>query len=63
MGIELYKSGNCWMSRTIGGVYEEECRRLFGTNEIPTAFTAQAEPETVRREIQALNPALEVVLL
>lgn len=28
---------------------------LFGTSTIPTAFTAQASAETVRREIERLN--------
>lgn len=35
---------------------------LFGTTIIPTAFLAACPGETVRREIQKLNPKSEVIL-
>ena len=41
---------------------DEEVKRLFGTDTLPTAFTAQADGYRVQREVQRLNPDCEVVL-
>ncbi len=34
---------------------------LFGTDTLPTAFTAKAPFETVQREVQKLNPRHDVI--
>jgi len=53
--IELFLQGGAWMALHHGErAYEVQC--LFGTPILPTAFTAGARPETVRRRIQELNP-------
>jgi hypothetical protein len=56
--ITLYRTSQGWMSRTT----EPEVRELFGTDTLPTAFTAQAAPATVLARIQALNPDCHVEL-
>lgn len=59
--IELYRSGNTWVARYTG-TEAVEVHRLFGTDVLPTAFTAHADARTVCAEIQAANPASQVVL-
>jgi len=40
----------------------EDFREAFGTDTIPTAFTALAPAETVVSQIQALNPGCEILV-
>ena len=54
--ITLFRTDQGWMAQDD----DPEVRRLFGTDTIPTAFTATAEPEFVAREIARLNPDAEV---
>ena len=41
---------------------DPEVYRLFKTDTLPTAFTADAAPMTVLAEIRRLNPAADVQL-
>lgn len=45
------------------GVDAELIRDLFGTDTLPTAFTAHCEPYAVLKEIQFRNPDKTVVLI
>lgn len=38
-------------------------QKLFGTTELPTAYTPRAEPEYVLEKIQARNPEAVVLVL
>jgi len=60
-GITLSRSGTGWMA-THTGPHAADIIRLFCTVTIPTAFTPQADPQMVLREIQANNPDALVVL-
>jgi len=55
--IELRKERTGWVARST-----MFCA-LFGTDTIPTAFTAQATAERVVREIQHRNPGYQVVVV
>lgn len=57
--MKLFKNDQCWMVQTD----DPEVRRLFGTDVIPTAFTAKAEPGRVLAAIRALNPHEHVVIM
>ena len=50
---------NCWVAQFVN---DPDIISLFGTDTLPTAFTAQADPITVLREIQRLNPRHLVTL-
>ena len=56
--LTLYKANGSWMVRT----EEKRIFELFGTYDLPTAFTDAADPEMVRAEIQQLNPGKKVVI-
>lgn len=60
--ITLVKAPTGWQA-IFTGPHAQEIVALFGTNSIPTPFTADALPEMVRREIQAknLNVIVEVL--
>lgn len=63
MKITLKKDihAKCWIARHTGegsGVIHE----LFGTNELPTPFTCNADANTVLEQIKRLNPFADVVL-
>jgi hypothetical protein len=60
MRIELFMTAQGWMARHIGDSRISQC---FGTNVLPTAFTAEAEAHVVLREITRLNPSSEVSLV
>ena len=53
----LYRTDKGWMCRC------KSNKPLFGTTDIPCAFTASAEPDFVLRKIKALNPDCNVVLI
>lgn len=54
--IELFREGTLWMAQYNAGPVRDTALRLFGTDAIPTAFTAQATPDMVLARIQELNP-------
>ena len=56
--MKLFKDDRSWLVQTD----DPEVHRLFGTDVIPTAFTARAEPERVLAAIRALNPGEHVII-
>ena len=56
--ITLYRGTESWMATST----DPKVKRLFGTDTLPVAFTAQADQSTVLREIQRLNPGFDVRL-
>jgi hypothetical protein len=59
--IILKRSENCWIAHHEGD-RADELQELFGTTDIPTAFTEKADPEIVLAEIRRLNPGADVRL-
>ena len=57
--IKLYKLGDSWMAQSS----DPKIKELFGTDTIPTAFTARADGQYVLGEIKRLNPKATVKLL
>ncbi len=53
--IGLYKTDQCWMSRSKSNL------AAFGTMDIATAFTANADEAFVLARIKALNPDCNVI--
>jgi len=51
--IELSKDTRSWYAKFIG---DKKIVELFGTDTLPTAFTAAAKYDDVEAEIQRLNP-------
>ena len=66
--IELYLpvGGNAWIASHPKDMKapnsEQTIEELFGTTELPTAFTAWASAASVVDSIRSLNPNCEVVL-
>jgi hypothetical protein len=56
--IVLYRTPQGWMSRTDNPQVAE----LFGTDTLPTAFTADAPADDVLAAIQKLNPDAYVLV-
>ena len=54
--ITLYRTPQGFMAQ----FSDPAIKRDFGTDVLPTAFTANANPERVRAQIQALNPNARV---
>jgi hypothetical protein len=48
------------IAETVGGEAEKSIRALFGTNRLPTPFTAKADPREVQKKIVSLNPGVSV---
>ena len=59
--ITIYRTAGGYMAR-YSGHEEAEVQRLFGTDTIPTAFTARADAGHVRDSIAHLNPECHVIL-
>lgn len=59
--IKLLKQPDGWMAIHCGPL-GAEVMELFGTNTLPTAFTAQADELTVLQAIQHLNPGVTVTV-
>ena len=57
--IKLYKLGDSWMAQSD----DPKLKELFGTDTIPTAFTARADGQYVLGEIKRLNPNATVKLI
>lgn len=58
--IRLYVQGDCWMGDHSKSIHADTIYDLFGTYQIPTAFTAQASAERVQHAIQILNDEIVV---
>ena len=59
--IKLFNSPTGWMAWHSGPL-GKEVKELFGTDTIPTCFTAQADPLMVKEAIVRLNPGVSVVV-
>ena len=55
--IQLINSKQGWLARFIN---DQKVTDLFGTDTLPTAFTEEASPMEVKREIERLNSGYEV---
>lgn len=53
--------GKCWMCEEKGEC-ESMLIEIFGTNKIPTYFTAEARSDQVKARIEALNPDANVIV-
>jgi hypothetical protein len=51
--ITLFNTPSGWQARFSGPVLDSIIMPAFGTDTIPTAFTAAADPRKVQRELQA----------
>jgi len=54
--IRLYRLATGWVAT----FSDPTVKQLFGTDTLPTAFTAQASVDVVRTEIQRRNPGADV---
>jgi hypothetical protein len=57
--IKLFARNGAWIARTD----DAEAIRLFGTPDLPTAFTAQTDADQVLAAIQRLNPNAHVSII
>jgi hypothetical protein len=57
--IFIYKTVKGWIAR----FEDQKVLELFGTIDIPTAFSETADPKWVIRELENLNPGCIVKLL
>jgi hypothetical protein len=57
--IKLFPQNGAWIARTD----DAEVVRLFGTPDLPTAFTAQTDACQVLAAIQRLNPGAHVSII
>ena len=61
MTITLRQENGLWVANH-SGAGAREISELMGTNDIPTAFTSEADKWDVAARIQELNPEAKVVL-
>ncbi len=54
--ITLVNTPTGWVAQHCGGELTQEVVRLFGTDTLPTPFTALASYARVKAELQRLNP-------
>jgi hypothetical protein len=54
--IKLFPQNGAWIARTD----DAEAIRLFGTTDLPTAFTTRTDADQVLAAIQRLNPGANV---
>jgi hypothetical protein len=59
--ITLTNTPRGWIAE-FKGPHSQEVIHLFGTNMLPTPFTKEASPKTVRECVQAQNPKVMVTL-
>lgn len=57
--IQVYWTQDGYMAHFVGD-HAESVIKALGTDTIPTAFTAQANPETVLEALRKLNPNADV---
>lgn len=60
--IRLYRVRSGWIADMRAAADVTRVRQLFGTDQIPTAWTAAADPYTVRDAIARLNPDERVLV-
>jgi hypothetical protein len=60
--IRLYRVPTGWIADMREAADVARVRQLFGTDQIPTAYTAHADPYTVRDAIARLNPEERVLV-
>lgn len=56
--IELFRNEKSWVAKFSDPTVKE----LFGTDEIETAFTSNADKQTVLDKITSLNPESRVII-
>jgi hypothetical protein len=56
--IKLFPKNGAWIARTD----DAEVVRLFGTPDLPTAFTTRTDADQVLSAIQHLNPGANVFI-
>lgn len=63
--ITLYRAPSGWIADMSSAGRAHEIRALFGTDQLPTCYTARAPWRLVRDKIARLNPgeAIEVDIL
>ena len=57
--IKLFPRNGDWIARTD----DTEVIRLFGTTDLPTAFTTRTDADQVLAAIQSLNPSANVSII
>jgi hypothetical protein len=57
--IKLFPQNGAWIARTD----DAEVIRLFGTPDLPTAFTVRTDADQVLAAIQRLNPGANVSII
>ena len=57
--IKLFTQNGNWIARTD----DTEVIRLFGTTDLPTAFTTRTDADQVLAAIQRLNPGANVSII
>jgi hypothetical protein len=57
--IKLWNDSRQW-NATFTGPHASEIQRLFGTDTLPTGFTAAAPSWQVEEEVRRRNPGVEV---
>ena len=57
--IKLFAQNGAWIARTD----DAEVVRLFGTPDLPTAFTTRTDADQVLAAIQRLNPGANVSII
>ena len=58
--ITLYRNVDGWHADMSAATNAAGIRELFGTDQLPTAFTARADGWDVQRVVAKLNPSDEV---
>jgi len=57
--IKLFPKNGAWIARTD----DAEAIRLFGTTDLPTAFSTRTDADQVLAAIQHLNPGAHVSII
>lgn len=55
--ITLYRNANGWYADMSAATGAAGIRELFGTDQLPTSYTARAPWREVQRAVAALNPS------
>jgi len=61
--VKIRKDSDCYVVIFVDGTPRIEAMAAFNTNEIPTAFTENANACDVTREIKRLNPDCNVIFV
>jgi hypothetical protein len=60
--ITLYRAPAGWMADMTAHADRARILEALGTLQVPTAFTGQADAETVRHAIAARNPGVAILV-